>query len=233
MQAIKVSCTAELRLPLDELIPIQGELKILTAENYEKLKKSILTHGFKFPMFVWKEVTSIASRVLGGKPTTTIKWYVLDGHGRRRVLMHLRDDGYEIPLIPCVEIVAESLEEAKKMVLLISSSFHTMTKDGLHEYLVELGVDATFLDDLALAEIDVPEFKAEFYEDPSPEEEEPGKKKVEFDAYQNAAIKQVVLYFASDDYQKILAQLERLMKEFEFEDYSQVVWKLVNERISA
>lgn len=205
MQPIKITCspTIELRLPLDELIPIQGELKILTSENYEKLKKSILTHGFKFPMFVWKEVTTVQTRVLGGKPTTTIKWYVLDGHGRRRVLQHLRDDdGHEIPPIPCVEITADTLGEAKKLVLLISSQYHTITEDGLYEFMSSGSIDLSFLEEETadlVPSIEV--FKNNFFQDPAPEDSDKDEWKgmPEFTQEDKTGVRSVIVHFKTLD----------------------------------
>lgn len=202
MKPLKITCspTIELRLPLEEINPIQGELKVLTAENYEKLKKSILENGFKFPMFVWKEVSTVSARVLGGRASTTIKWYLLDGHGRRRVLEHLKADGYEIPPIPCVEILAANIEEAKKMVLLISSQYHTLTEEGLYEFMHTTGIDMSFLEEQTADLVpSLVAFKNNFFEDPAPEDGEDWKGMPEFTQEDKTGVRSVIVHFKTLD----------------------------------
>jgi hypothetical protein len=77
---IKITCTAATSIKLEELTPLQGDLKELTHRNFEKLKKSILKHGISFPFFVWQD--------------NGIN-YVLDGHQRDRVLRKMQKQGYE------------------------------------------------------------------------------------------------------------------------------------------
>lgn len=221
---ILISCDIENRLrrfPLSEFVNIQGALKMMTKENFEKLRGRILSKGIKHPPHVW---------MFDGKP------HLIDGHGRIAVLRHMvEQEGYECPPIPAVEVEATSIEDAREEVLAASSNYNTMTKDGLHEYMELAGMEPSDLDEFALSEIDLPEFKMEFYEDPDnlPPAERDEKQKVEFEAYQNASIKQIVLYFAAEDYQKAVNGLDSLMSEWGLEDFSQVVWKLLNEKIQS
>lgn len=91
--------------------PLQGSLKTLSDENYNKLKKSIEKYGFFVPIFVWNG-------------------YIMDGHGRREVII---GEGWDIK-VPYVNIEAEDVEEAKDKLLHITSQYNTITIDGLEEF---------------------------------------------------------------------------------------------------
>ena len=54
MQAVQIRCKAAVNLDLDQLTPMQGDLKELSESNFNKLKQSILRHGITFPFFVWQ-----------------------------------------------------------------------------------------------------------------------------------------------------------------------------------
>jgi hypothetical protein len=166
MAQIRITCKTELQIPVDLLHGIQGNLKEMTTENFEKLKKSILTHGFNFPLFVWKELKQTESRILGGKPDQKLFFWVIDGHGRLLVIRKLIEEGYACPELPCVEIEAANLNDAKKRVLIVSSQYHTMTDEGLYEFMHQADLDAGFLDDLSFSSIDIGDFKENFFEGP-------------------------------------------------------------------
>lgn len=48
---VEITCETAKTLPLEEIIPFQGEFKDLTAEDFEKLKGSIAKYGLSFPSF--------------------------------------------------------------------------------------------------------------------------------------------------------------------------------------
>jgi hypothetical protein len=224
-KVIRVTCDPDKKLqrfPLDELHPLQGKLKEMTAENFQKLRSWIIDDGFNFPFFVWRDSTNDSR-------------YIIDGHGRQHVLSHLRDqEGFDVPKLPAVEIEAASYEEAKRKVLNASSQFNSMTNDGLYEFMIGANIPVEQLERFSLAEIDVPEFKMEFFEDPTPEAapaEDGEKTNVSFDAYKNAAVKQVVLHYAAPEYEQIVKGLDHLLGVMGLEDYSQVVWRLVDDAI--
>ncbi len=106
-----------------EVEEFQGNLKDLTKDNYAKLKKSIEENGFFIPMFLWKHKG---------------KFKVLDAHQRLRVLKKENAQPYEIPYI---EIEAKDEQEAKKKLLLISSQYGTITREGLDEFAFDLDDD--------------------------------------------------------------------------------------------
>ena len=115
-------------LPIDALIEFQGSLKTITRANLDKLKRSILKHGFTAPIFVWKGVD----------------YHILDGHQRLKALIELRQEGYNIPLLPVVYIDADSEEHAKEKLLYITSQYGDFSTAGFYEFTQEL--DATFED---------------------------------------------------------------------------------------
>lgn len=112
---------------MGDLLPSQNNLKTLSPNNYERLKKSILQKGFCFPMFVWK---------FEGKN------YILDGHQRQIVFLQ---EGWQTP-VPCVFIDAESQEDAKEKLLLCTSQYGSISLDGLRDFVD--GLDWDWVDDM-------------------------------------------------------------------------------------
>jgi hypothetical protein len=105
---VKINCKAAIEIALEDLTPLQGELKALTGVNFEKLKRSILKHGITFPFFVWQDEAVN---------------YILDGTQHDRVLTKMAQDGYEIPPLPCALIHANNRKEVAEKILLISSQY--------------------------------------------------------------------------------------------------------------
>ena len=79
---VKINCAIHTTAPLVTLKPIQGNLKDLTDENFERLKAEILDEGFIAPFFIW---------VKDGE-----KW-LLDGHQRQRALLKMKEQGIKMP----------------------------------------------------------------------------------------------------------------------------------------
>lgn len=154
MTVKQIKIDADERIPtmdFEKLEPLQGTLKSLSDRNFEKLKKSILTEGFFVPVFIWHN----------GKRSR-----LLDGHQRLRVLTALQADGYTIPKIPYVTIRAKTESEAKRKLMLITSAYGKVERQGLYEFLD--GFDPALLEtDFALPEfeLDPKKFMAEFYDD--------------------------------------------------------------------
>ena len=116
---IRVTCQANSTIGLDEIHRLQGDLKSLSEENFDKLKKSILKYGISFPIFLWRQ--NGAARIL-------------DGTQRDIVLKRMREEGYKIPLLPVDWIEAKDEKEAKEKILLISSQYGKMTEDSLYQF---------------------------------------------------------------------------------------------------
>jgi len=125
---IAIKCKAAITLRLDQLVPFQGELKSLSEDSFNKLKKSLLKYGVTFPFFVWQD-----------GPT----YNILDGQQRERVLTALKDEGYVIPLLPVVLIEAANATEAREKILLASSQNGEITQESLYQFIHQNQIDWT------------------------------------------------------------------------------------------
>lgn len=179
MKKIRVSCDTKLRIPLDELTEIQGDLKEMTKERYEKFRRLVEKKGLWFACHVWKEgshekkTVPLCPEPPPGTRSKNVdilvpaeRWWIVDGHGRKRMLTKMRSEGYVIPDIPCVEIEAASIKEAKEAVLAASSNFQRATTEGLHAFMHEAGFTMEDLEDIDIPDIDLPKFEEEFFKDP-------------------------------------------------------------------
>lgn len=156
MKVIRIACTGAGTARIQDLIPIQGNLKDLSKGNYEKLKKEILELGFSEPISVWRQ---------DGKMN------VLNGTQRLRTLHKMVEEGFECPPIPISYIEAESMKEAKKKILALTSQYGEITKQGLYEFMSEADITMPEIEDsFRFPEIDFPNFKGDFFEDHPPEE---------------------------------------------------------------
>lgn len=99
-------------IAIKDLKPFQDNLKDLTKDNYQKLKNSILKFGFFVPIFMWND-------------------YILDGHGRHRVMV---EEGWGDTEVPIINIEAKNELEAREKLLHITSQYQTITIEGLDEF---------------------------------------------------------------------------------------------------
>jgi DNA modification methylase len=120
---IIVTCKGADILPIDSLEDFQGGLKKITKTNLEKLKRRIIKDGINVPMFIWR----------------TNDWCrILDGHQRLKALLSLREDGYELPLIPVAYIEADDEADARQKLLGITSQYGEFEIEELGEWMREL-----------------------------------------------------------------------------------------------
>lgn len=153
MKEISIKCQGAITLELEQLVPFQSNLKNLSRENYKKLRQSILDLGFSAPCFVWKSPDG--------------EWKVIDSHQRIRVLTEMkRAEGFHIPPLPCAIVEASTEQEAKKKILAITSSYGTVTDEGLFEFLSLNNIKLEHLDSLNFHEIDMDSFKQNFFDAP-------------------------------------------------------------------
>lgn len=99
-----------------DLHDLQGNLKDLSETNFNKLEESLTEHGFIVPLFVWFH---------RNKP------YTLDGNQRLRYFNTRFPDGVDLPY---QEVEAKDKNDAKKKILLISSNYGQITKEGFNEF---------------------------------------------------------------------------------------------------
>lgn len=110
---------------------LQGDFKTITDERLAKLKRTIIKHGFDYPIFLW----------LDDEKT----YWILDGHQRIRALESLEKDGFKIDNIPYCSVEAKTKKEAAEKILYLNSVYG------------EINPDTSFFDDfgLDLADLDV------------------------------------------------------------------------------
>lgn len=157
-KTVQIKCKGADNQSIEMLKPFQGALKNLSKKNYEKLKKEILTLGFSEPVSVWLNDGNI---------------FLLNGHQRHRALTQMKDEGYYIPKIPVNYVEARDISEAKRKVLALTSQYGEITDQGLYEFMSEAEIGMPELEEnFVFPEIDFDKFKAEFFEDESPEGED-------------------------------------------------------------
>jgi hypothetical protein len=86
-------------------------------------------YGFFIPLYLWQN------------PETS-KLTLLDGHGRLKVL--IKENAYTDKgntLLPYLVIEADTIQQAKEKLLIISSQYHTITEQGLSDFSFDLDSD--------------------------------------------------------------------------------------------
>lgn len=129
---IQIKCKTKDTLLLDELTEFQGNLKERSADDYEKIERSIKKHGFSFPFFCWSH--------------DGIN-HVLAGHGRIGALQRMVAEGEKLPPLPVVYVDCKDENEAKEILLKLNSQYGRMTAESVKEFLGDLQID---FEDLAL-----------------------------------------------------------------------------------
>lgn len=152
MEALKVTCDVQTRANYKDLVPIQGELKSLSEEGYNKLKKSILKHGIHSPCFVWQDP--------GDQ-----KLKLLDGTQRFRTFGQMEREGFVVPPVPIVKIEAPNLETAKQILLTLVSQYGKIESQGLYEFALDAGFNLEQLHDFDFPNLDLGKFELEFFKD--------------------------------------------------------------------
>lgn len=130
-------------LDIEQLTPLQGGLKTLSDENFNKLRQSLVEKGFRFTVHVWESGGVI---------------YIIDGHQRVHVMKQMRKGGWEIPPITCSFVKAATYHEAKELILYSISQFGKVDREGFTEF--------TANEDFDLGKFDLPDFQIELPELP-------------------------------------------------------------------
>lgn len=135
-------------IPWREAKWFQNEaLKEMSEQQLEKLKNSFKKNDFIAPFFVWQENDTI---------------HILDGHHRQKALLELEKDGYHIPdLLPAVFVDCKDRKQASELVLVYSSHYANITKEGLEEFAKIHDIDLTEMSELNFEGIDSLDFSTE------------------------------------------------------------------------
>jgi DNA modification methylase len=118
---IRIACTGSGLRDIDTIQELQGDLKSISKENLTILKNRIVKYGFDAPVFVWEN-------------------YILDGHQRIQAVKSLIADGYALPdnALPIVNILATSVQDAKKRLLGYVSQYGKLTSRGFDHFIGDL-----------------------------------------------------------------------------------------------
>lgn len=218
-QAVKTAVKGAAVVALEQLLPLQGELKTLDRDNYEKYRKSIIEHGITFVTHIWKHKG---------------KYHVIDGHQCRFTLNKMKEEeGWKIPPVPVAFVEASTFEEAKRKVLIAASEYGKMSNKSLHEF--ALTADIPF--DEIVASFTLPSITSEglmeLYEMPpiesfnglntSPGAQAPNMKS------SSDGVKQVVLFFNGPNYDEFMKLTSDLGKKHGKENLSDTLLEVVRE----
>lgn len=234
--AIQIACSYSELLPVDAIDDFQGEkFKERGDAEYQGLKQEILTLHFSFPIFCWKDPEDGRAKSLDGMGRIgTVRRMLREGDVNPETKEHIE---YSIAGFPVVWIAARDRAEAKRKLLAVNARYGKLTYAGVYEYAKEAGISFDEVARYDLPDINMAELKVAYFDEPKIEEpkreQDTDKTHVQFDAYKNNPIKQVTLYFAGEDYRSILEDLEKLTKQMEAKDFSEVVWRLVKERVAS
>ena len=156
MNEIKIKCDAPHWIALKNLVKIQGKLKKLSSENFNKLFKSITENGFCEPFVVWKDKEN--------------KLNLISGNQRLTVLLEAERMEWKVPeKFPAVQVQAENLKEAKKILLSLASTFGKTDKEDFDIFLKE----NEFAEEEIAPIVNFPDFQIEVLEKDGNEKTEP------------------------------------------------------------
>jgi len=125
---VEVKCKGHMTLPIDRILEFQGKLKKLSEQNRKKLVSSITKLGFIAPLFVWD---------------CDGEYKLLDGHQRLSALLWMRENGWDIPMLPIDIIEADNEEDAKIKLLHITSQYGEFDIGGYIVFTENIEVDDT------------------------------------------------------------------------------------------
>lgn len=162
MTQIQIKYTGSSRCSLESLSILQDNLKDLSKENYEKLKKNILTYGFSEPITTWFSEEDQ-------------KHYIISGTQRFRTLQKMKEEGYEIPYVIVNSIFCSSKYEAHRVLLSLASQYGEVTEQGLYEFMNQsyMSIEELRLN-FRFPEINFNDFQANFFEEPKAPKTKPG-----------------------------------------------------------
>ena len=124
---LKVILRGVVNLRVEELNAFQDDIKELTETSFLAMREEILSDGFSFSPHVFQDGDG--------------RFWLLDGHQRRTFLLRIQEEGYEIPTIPCMEVEAESLEHARRLVLAAASQYGTFNARKLVAFTLKTGIE--------------------------------------------------------------------------------------------
>lgn len=128
----------------------QGDLKTLSTDNYQKLRKQLEAEGFAEPVTAFE---------LNGD------YYLLNGHQRVRTLQMMMSEGVSVPNIPVNLVTVRDRKHAKRLVLGLTSQYGEISADGLSNFCIdaEIGMD-WITEHVRFPEVDLDKWNSELPE---------------------------------------------------------------------
>ena len=120
---IELKCSTADKAKLTDMTPFQGDLKKRTEQDLIDLAESLQNDGLLMPFALWQV------------PDQSIL-YILDGHGRMQALvkMALKDATILEQEFPVLLIRAETEDEARKILLQITSTYGKFQKNAVVKF---------------------------------------------------------------------------------------------------
>jgi hypothetical protein len=110
----------------------QEGFKDFSAKDRARLKQSILNNDFIQPFYVWEAPDGII--------------YCLDGFHRVADLKEIESENIRVPYkLPAVFVACRDIEEAAKLVLLYSSQYARINKEGFDAFMEQYSLDEELL----------------------------------------------------------------------------------------
>lgn len=207
---IRIACDVKDRADLDDFNEMQGKLKELPEEQYQRLRTEILDSGFAFPVFIWLNPKNKKKMIIGG-------------HQRLKILKRLREEGVKVPPIPYVKIQAADLKQAKRRVLQDVSQYGKIQGQGLFDFMTDAGFK---FDDIYtsfdLPDFDMSRFEGQFFSDDEPGPLQTGVDKVTSGLVPEGTVTKVILFYTQAEYVKIIAAASEVSKELGCSNLSQL-----------
>jgi len=123
-----------------EFKDLQEDFKEDNPEANKKLQQRIIEVGFKYPFCVWIDNNN--------------NFWTVDAHQRKKALIELKTQGYEIPEIPYIEIFAKNKTDAKKEILYLNSRYAAINPNS-NFVLDNFKIDIDFNIEIPEIEIDL------------------------------------------------------------------------------
>lgn len=215
-KTVKIACKGAGTMGLPLLTALQGDLKTLHKDDYEKLKKEIAEDGFSFPVAVWEDPKQA-------------KIYILDGHQRVATLQKMKDDGWVIPEIPVVLVEAKDIKQAKHKLLAAASQYGTVNEEGFLKFIGSINIDQEALvSNFRFPEIDLIDLFKDVDGSVADDEEETAVATV---AMRSASdqVRQVQLFFNGKNHPEFLEKCSALQSKFGTTSLTDTVMEAIRE----
>ena len=147
-KAISIRCEGKITVLLKDLNYFQEKLKTIDENKFKDLKNSLIKNGLPLGFHIWIDSKE--------------KIWIIDGHHRYLGLKALESEGFYIPPIPVVKVLAKTKKEAANIVLISNSRYAKMNQDSFSEYLVNMDLSLQDVEYLDFHEFETDIFKTDF-----------------------------------------------------------------------